>query len=127
MERLNTFVDFRGDFPKPEFPPDRPYGAEVAALIAEGLTRRRFTVAEVEESDIEWIVHCDSGDFRYRAHVWIDLEEMDRWEVCCPSPVGWLRRLCGTTDREEHKRLLLGIHGALEDGPGVRDIRWFEG
>jgi quercetin dioxygenase-like cupin family protein len=47
MERLNIFADFRGDFPKAELP-EGPPGAEVAALIAEGLARRRFAVGEVE-------------------------------------------------------------------------------
>ena len=124
MERLNIFTDFRGDFPKPAIP-DRPPGAEVAALIANGLVRRQFAIAEVVETDIEWIIHCDSGSFRYRVFVWIDLVEMDRWEVCCPSPVGWLRRLFGASDHEEHKRILLALDAALREGPGVRDIRWF--
>lgn len=131
-EQLNIFVDFCGDFPKThpyeamrDTAPEAIPGKEVAALLATGLERRGLPVHNVEAVDFERIVYCSSGDLRFCVHVWVDWEEMDRWEVCCPSTVGFIGWLFGRSDHYEHKLLLKAIDEILRQASGVRDIRWF--
>lgn len=123
-DRLNTFVDFRGDFPKSDPMKEIP-GAEVAAMLVAGLSARGCPVRGLEAVDFEQIIDCDSGTVRFQVRVWIDWEGMDRWEICIPPTVGCLGGLLGRSDREEHKRLLEVVDSILRSTDGVRDIRWF--
>ena len=125
-ERLNTFVDFRGEFPKTD-PRDTIPGEEVAAVLVAGLEARGFPVHGVEAVDFERLIECSSDGVRFCVRVWIDWETMDRWEVCCPPAFGFLDRLFGRSDHRAHKRLLEAIDAILREANGVRDIRWFPG
>ncbi len=127
-ERLNWFVDFRGDFPKPD--PLEPLrvlpGKEVATWLADGLKERRFTVHSFETYDIEHVICCSSGLRRFSVYVWVDdIQNMQRWEVCCPSNVSWLGRLFGRLDHDEHRMLLEAIDDILRGSSRVHDIRLF--
>lgn len=123
-ERLNTFVDFHGEFPKTDPLKEIP-GAEVAAMIATGLRERGYSIASVEAVDFEQIITCESADVRFTLYVWIDWELMDRWEICIPSTTGCIGWLFGHTAREELRRLLEAVDKILRNAEGVRDIRWF--
>jgi hypothetical protein len=125
-ERLNIFVDFRGEFPKTD-PQEAIPGEQVAALLVAGLKQRGFPVHGVEAVDYERIIECSSGHVRFRVRVWIDWDEMDRWEVCCPATVGFFGRLFGRSDHCEHKRVLEAIDEVLRQASGVRDVRWSPG
>lgn len=125
-ERVNTFVDFRGEFPKTD-PREAIPGEEVATLLVAGLEQRGFPIHKVEAVDYERIIECHSGDVLFGVHVWIDWLEMDRWEICCPSTIGLFGWLFGRKDHDEHKRLLQAIDEILRQTSGVRDIRWFVG
>ena len=122
----DPFVDFHGDYPKTD-PREAIPGEEVAALLASGLEGRGFPAHRVIAVDFERIIECSSGGLRYSVRVWIDWEEMDRWEVCCPPAVGFLGRLFGRPDRSAHKRPPEAIDEVLRQGAGARDVRWFAG
>lgn len=128
-EQLNWFADFLGDFPKPircDEPPEQLPGRELAELIADGLRNRQFAVHSIETYDIEHVIRCSSGRREFRIHVWVDdISRIERWEVCCPSSSGWLARLLGRSDYEEHKRILEAIDDILKSSSRVHDIRWF--
>src|SRR4051812_29675611 len=125
-ERLNTFVDFRGEFPKTD-PREAIPGEEVAGLLASGLAQRGFTIHGLEAVDFEQIIACRSGAIRFRVRVWIDGIDMDRWEVSCTPTVGCLGWLFGRTHHREHRQLLEAIDDVLHQASGVSDIRWFPG
>ena len=125
-QRLNTFVDFRGDFPKPD-PREAIPGEEVTALLTAGLAQRGFPAHGVEAADFERIIDCSSGDVLFQIRVWIDSLEMDRWEVSCPATVSCLGWLLGYSDHREHRQLLEAIDDVLHQASGVRDVRWFPG
>lgn len=125
-ERLNILVDFRGEFPKTD-PREAIPGEEVAAVLVAGLRQNGFPIHNVDAVDFERFIECSSGDVRFSVHIWIDWDEMDRWEVCCPATVGFVGWLFGRSDHHEHKRLLEAIDSILRQTSGVHDVRWFPG
>jgi hypothetical protein len=129
-EALNTFADFIGDFPYvpgwTEDPKVALPGKDVAALLANGLRKRGFTIGKFEAVDYGHFLDCESGGFTFEISVTVDDPwQMKRWTVQCPSTASWWTSITGQTDHAAHRNLLMAIHDVLSRSNRISDLRWF--
>jgi hypothetical protein len=131
-ERLNTYVDFHGDFPyRPGWTEDSRIelpGKELAELLADGLRHRGVDVSRVDALDYGHFLRCRSGGRSYTVEVTVDdAYKMERWTAQCypDDDEGILSGLFRRPDHAGLAAVLNAIHLTLTGSGSIRDVRWF--
>jgi hypothetical protein len=131
----HTFVDFHGDFPRPE-PPTRSRdskekipGRELAEFLVERLRAKGYAIEEPKSEDLGYLIKWRNKPYAFEINVWVDdLFQFDRWTL----QTSWRR--CGfwfsrsridQKSLKDLKGLLETLDQILKDSDKIRDLRWF--
>ncbi len=123
-EELHYYVDLRADFKRPESI-DEPTGAELAAIIGDGLPKHGVTVCKNEGVDFAHYVECVAGSSRIELMVGAEVlsEEDNRWYIQPCAKRTFFG--CQAVSNSDYRMLLLAVDAILRECQRVSDIRWF--
>jgi len=121
---LHHYVDFQGDFERPESF-DEPSGEELADFLADALTRDGIAIVSVEGMDFAHYVDCECGASTIELMVGAEVadDRDDRWYVQpCRKHSFFGYKPVHDPDL---RRLLLSVDKALRHCSRVSDVRWY--
>ena len=120
---VRTTARFESSFAKPKV--GESGAGELAAMLAAGLKGKGFSPAPVEDQEYAHYFKCRSGEHEYEVMVAFDFNDGRTWEVSCPGVLGWLAKLRGRTEEDEHSALVSAIDSVLHSSSRITDVRWY--
>ncbi|HUT94478.1 MAG TPA: hypothetical protein VMY37_33780 [Thermoguttaceae bacterium] len=102
-----------------------PFGGDIARALAKALEASGFGVTESGELDYAFAFDCRVTNRRFYVMVGLVDDGIRQWLISTDSTVGFIGRLFGVNDQEEHTTLVTAVHGFLQSDPEVKSIRWY--
>lgn len=102
-----------------------PFGRDVAEALVCSLGQHGLGPIALDELDYAFTFHCKIGGRKFYVMIGLVDDGVRQWLVSTDSTIGWLGRLFGAKDVEEHVQLVKAIDDSLRSDPSVSSIRWY--
>ena len=102
-----------------------PFGGDIAGALAQALEARGFGITDLDELDYAFTFDCSVANRRFCVMVGLVDDGIRQWLISTDSTLGFVGRLFGANDQEEHTSLVNAVHEFLTSDPEVKSVRWY--
>ena len=88
------------------------------------MSARGHAVTTEEDEEVLCSLSVKSGARVFEITIGVDPVN-GGWWLSCPPSLGWLAKLVGETEKDEHRALLIAIVESLKVHPSVTSVRWY--